>query len=71
MSIHRGLHLGYNIIMFIRVFYWLIKVDVINCCLIHSATENIEREYENQRTQSALLFLPSPDTLGRRLLTDR
>lgn len=36
MSIHRGLHPRYNIIMFIRVFCWLIKVDVINCCLIHN-----------------------------------
>jgi hypothetical protein len=31
----------YNIIMFIRVFYWLIKVDVINCCLIHNTNGSV------------------------------
>jgi hypothetical protein len=61
MNIHRGLHpTRYNIIMFIRVFYWLIKVDVINCCLIHN-TMNIwendiaRNEYNQQSSQLLLL----------------
>lgn len=54
MNIHRGLHLErYNIIMSIRVFYWLIKVDVINCCLIHNTNAaNISTLWENDITRN-------------------
>lgn len=59
MNIHRGLHPRYNIIMFIRVFYWLIKVDVINCCLIHNTNaaniyeKTILRRMGNEHNQAA------------------
>lgn len=43
----------YNIIMSIRVFYWLIKVDVINCCLIHNTNAaNISTLWENDITRN-------------------